>query len=64
MININKATLNSEGFESWLYKLVVINLTLVSIFLFQWFYFEFQQLYSQSQESKDSNFEPVTVKKV
>ena len=29
----------------------------------QWFYFEFQQLYSQWQESKDSNINPVTIKK-
>ena len=34
------------------------------IFLFQWSYFEFQQLYSQWQESKDSNIKPVTVKEV
>ena len=33
-------------------------------FLFQWFYFEFQQLYSQWQESKDTNIKPVTVKEV
>ena len=30
-------------------------------FLFQW-YFEYQQLNSQGQESKDSNIKPVTVK--
>ena len=32
--------------------------------LFQWFYFEFQQLYSQCQESNDLNIKPVTVKEV
>ena len=36
----------------------------VAVFLFQWFYFEFQQLYSQWQESKDSNIKPVTVKEM
>ena len=29
-------------------------------FKFQWFYLEFQQLYSQWQESKYSNIKPVT----
>ena len=33
-------------------------------FLFQWFDFEFQQLYSQWQESKDSNIKIVSVKEV
>ena len=31
---------------------------------FQWFYYEFQQLYSQWQELKDSNIKRVTVKEV
>ena len=35
-----------------------------SFFLFQWFYFEFQQLYSQWHESKDSNIKPVTDKEM
>ena len=35
-----------------------------SLFLSQWFYFEFQQLYDQRQESKDSNIKPAMVQEV
>ena len=37
-------------------------ITTFQYFLFQWFYFEFQQLFSQCHETKDLNIKPVTVK--